>query len=243
MKSNLTFRDGIKEGLPIGIGYLSASFGFGVMAVGMGIPVIKSVIIAMTNFASAGQVAGINIIAEHGTIFTVILSMFIINMRYALMGLTLTQKLDESFTTPKRLLCSAFIADEVFIMAVTKARISARYFLGLALIPYLSWGLGTLLGAVAGELLPQSVCSALGIAIYGMFIAVIIPPIRKFKGVLIAIAIAATLSCIIRYVPLFSFISGGFSVIICAVAAAVIAALVKPIFEDVAEENQEDKAQ
>lgn len=235
----LSFKQGLADGFPIGIGYLSVAFGFGVMATGMGFNALKSVIIAMTNVASAGQVAGITIIAAKGAIIEIVLSMLVINLRYSLMALSLTQKLDKSFNTPMRAFCAMFITDEIFAVASSKPQINTKYFLGLALMPYFSWSFGTLLGAVAGQLLPPSVCSALGIAIYGMFIAIIIPPARQYKGVLFTVALAAALSCILKYVPLFSFISDGFSIIICALAAAAFAAKLFPPFVDAPDSKNE----
>ena len=235
MIRELNFKDGILDGLPIGLGYLSVSFGFGVMAKSMGFSVLQSVIISGTNLASAGQVAGITIISACGTLVEIILAMLVINLRYSLMALTLTQKLDSSFNTPMRALCAVFITDEIFAVSSSKPRINTKYFLGLALLPYIGWTGGTLLGAVAGEILPSSISSALGIAIYGMFIAIFVPPARKFSGALIAVIIASLLSCIIKYTPFLSFISDGFSIIICAVVAAAAAAKLKPIFADVEE--------
>lgn len=233
----LTYKNGLTDGLPIGIGYLSVSFGFGVMAKSMGFSVIESVIIAGTNLASAGQVAGITIITACGTLFEIILAMLVINLRYSLMALTLTQKLDKSFTTPMRVFCSTFITDEIFAVSSAKPHINTKYFLGLATLPYLGWTGGTLLGAAAGSIMPKSLAAAMGIAIYGMFIAIFVPPARKFTGALIAVLVASILSCIIKYVPFLSFISDGFSIIICAVVAAGVAAKLKPIFEDVPEND------
>lgn len=229
MSTNLSFKQGVKDGLPIGLGYLSVSFGFGVMAISTGFASYQAVIIAMTNLASAGQVAGITIIAACGTLAEMILAQLVINMRYSLMAISLTQKLDSSFTTPRRMLCSMFITDEIFAVASSRDRINSSYFLGLALLPYIGWASGTLLGAVAGELLPASLTSALGIAIYGMFIAICIPPARKSMGVVTAVALSAAFACVIKYVPQLSFISDGFAIIICATAAAAVAAIVRPI--------------
>lgn len=236
--NDLTFKDGLGDGLPIGIGYLSVSFGFGVMAKSAGFSILQSVIIAGTNLASAGQVAGITIIAACGTLLEIILAMIVVNLRYSLMAVSLTQKVDKTFTVPMRVLCSMFITDEIFAVASSKKRINTHYFLGLAAFPYLGWTGGTLIGALAGEILPGRLSAALGIAIYGMFIAIIVPPARKYFGALLAVIISVVLSCIFKFVPFFSWLSDGFSIIICAIVSAGICAKVSPIFRDVPEDEQ-----
>ncbi|MBO4252037.1 MAG: AzlC family ABC transporter permease [Clostridia bacterium] len=231
--NTLTFKMGLKNGLPIALGYLSVSFAFGVKASLLGIPVWFSALISMTNLTSAGQLAGITVIAALGTISEMLLTQLVINSRYFLMGISLSQKYDESFTTGKRLFLSAFITDEIFAVAISeRGNINARYFLGLALLPYIGWAAGTIFGAIAGNILPQSVQSALGIALYAMFIAIIVPPATKKISVLFVVMLAAAISCAFFYIPfLRETISAGFGVVICAVIAALVAAWLFPIKE------------
>ena len=128
------------------------------------------------------------------------------------------------------MLLSFSITDEIFAVASTKQhKVGTRYFAGLATAPYLGWALGTLLGALAGTLLPDIIRNCLGLMLYGMFIAIIIPPARRERGVLFAVCAAVGLSCIFYYVPFFDFLSGGFALIISAVAAAALAALLFPV--------------
>lgn len=231
-KKELTFRNGIIDGIPIGLGYLSVSFGFGIMAVNIGLTILQALSISVTNVTSAGQVAGLTIISAGGTLLEMALTQLIINLRYSLMGISLTQKLDGSFNTFHRLITSFCITDEIFAVASTKGKkITPRYMYGLILIPFIGWSAGTFLGAAAGNILPASVCSALGIAIYGMFVAIIIPPACENRGVLISVILAVTLSCIIYYTPVLNFISSGFSIIICAVLASAISAYLRPVEE------------
>ncbi|MBQ8781293.1 MAG: AzlC family ABC transporter permease [Oscillospiraceae bacterium] len=234
VKSNsLSFSEGFKDGIPIGLGYLSVSFGFGIMAVSNGLPVLAAVLTSMTNLTSAGQVAGIGIIAAGGTLLEMILAQLIINMRYALMSISLSQKLDGSFTTLHRFLASFGITDEIFAVASGKGReISNKYMYGLILFPFIGWSTGTFLGAIAGEVLPESIKAALGIAIYGMFIAIFIPPARKSVGVLTVVAVSAGLSCCFKYIPVLSGVSGGFVIIICALAASAAGAMLFPVKEE-----------
>ena len=122
------------------------------------------------------------------------------------------------------------ITDEIFAVAFSKRKkVGVNYFLGLGFIPYVGWAAGTLLGALAGTLLPETVRGCLGLMLYGMFIAIIIPPARRERGVLFAVCLAVTLSCVFYFAPLFSFLSGGLSLIISAVAAAAVAALLFPV--------------
>ena len=229
-KQIYTFREGLSDGVPIGLGYLSVSFGFGIAVVAAGLSPLIALLISMSNETSAGQKAGLDIIIAQGGIIEMILTQFIINLRYSLMGISLSQRLDASFTTPWRMLLSFSITDEIFAVASTKQhKVGTRYFAGLSTAPYLGWALGTLLGALAGTLLPDVIRNCLGLMLYGMFIAIIIPPARRERGVLFAVCVAVGLSCIFYYVPLFGFLSGGFALIISAVAAAALAALLFPV--------------
>lgn len=234
MKGNIMdFKRGIKDGMPIAVGYLSVSFGFGLMVVSEGFSVLVAAIISMTNLTSAGQVAGLAVIAASGTYAEIALTQLIINLRYALMSISLSQKLDKSFTTFHRFTTAFGITDEIFAVASSKpVDINRNYMYGLITMPFIGWTGGTIMGAVAGNILPTDLKAALGIAIYGMFLAIILPVARESKGVLVAVVIAAAISCIIRFVPVFDFITSGFSIIICAVIAAGIAAVFFPVKEE-----------
>ncbi len=220
---------GLGKGLPIALGYLSVSFGFGITAVAKGIKPLETILISLTNLTSAGQVAGVAVIAACGTIIEMILTQLIINIRYCLMGLALTQKLDGSFTTFHRLVASFGITDEVFGVAASEnGLIGRRFMYGLITLPYIGWALGTTLGVYAQNILPASVCAALGIAIYSMFMAIIIPPSGDDKGVLWTVLIASVMSCGFYYLPVLSRLSQGFAIIICGFAAAGVMAYIAP---------------
>lgn len=227
------FSCGLKDGIPIALGYLSVSFGFGITAVNGGLSPLTAVIISLTNLTSAGQVAGVEVILALGTLIEMALTQLTINIRYSLMSISLSQKLDKSFTLPHRLITAFGITDEVFGVASSKKEpIKPIYMYGLILLPFIGWTLGTTLGAVAGNILPESVNKALGIAIYGMFVAIVLPPAKREKGVLVASLISIAVSLGLAFIPLFSFITSGFAIIISAVAAAIIAAVLFPIKEE-----------
>ncbi len=232
-KQPLKFNEGVKDGLPIGLGYLSVSFAFGVTATSIGIPYFLSVLISMTNLTSAGQLAGISVIASAGTFVEIILTQLVINARYFLMGLSLTQKTDDNFKFRHRVFCAFGITDEIFGVASSKkGLISKQYFTGLILLPYIGWAVGTLLGSVAGNLLTEELIIALGVGLYAMFMAIIVPPAKTEKGVLFAVCLSAAFSCILYYVPVINTISTGFKYIVSALLSAVITAFIFPVKEN-----------
>ncbi len=229
MKSQFT--KGIIHGIPICLGYLSVSFGFGIMAVRAGLTIFQAVGISVTNLTSAGQAAGVNIIAAGGSLIEMALTQLVINIRYALMGLSLSQKLDKKFNTLHRLIASFGITDEIFAVSSSQPnKVSPKYMYGLISVSFLGWTLGTFLGAAAGQLLPEAVTSAMGIVLYGMFLAIIIPPAKKEKSVLTVVLISAGISMLFHYI--FTFISGGFAVILSAIIAAAVGALLFPVKGD-----------
>lgn len=229
MKSE--FLRGMSHGIPISLGYLSVSFGFGIKAVSAGLSVLASSLISATNLTSAGQAAGVDIIAVGGTIIEMILVQLTINIRYSLMALSLSQKLDRKFTLLHRLIASYGITDEIFaVCSAQKNKLTPAYMYGMILISAFGWITGTALGAAAGQLLPESISSALGIVLYGMFIAIIVPPCRKQRSVLLVVISAAVVSILFRYV--LTAVSAGFAVIISAVIASVIGAVLFPVGEE-----------
>lgn len=227
------FFRGMKDGIPICLGYVSVSFTFGMMATEGGLPVWVASLISMTNFTSAGQFAGTELILSGGLYIEIAVTTFIINIRYMLMSLSLSQRIDPRMPVWQRALLSFGNTDEVFAVAMQqKGSIGAAYLAGLILTPYLGWFAGTLAGGVATGLLPASVQSALSIAIYGMFIAIIIPPSRKVRSIAFTVAAAMLLSCVLRWTPVLNRLSSGWAIIICAVIASAFAALRYPVAEE-----------
>lgn len=231
MENLLTFKKGIKDGVPIALGYFAVSFAFGVSVVSQGLPALVAVLMSMTNMTSAGQFAGSAVMVVFGTLFEIVLTQVVINARYFLMGITLSQRLSEKFTLKDRLLCSFGITDEIFAVAVTqKQLINKKYFMGLMLLPWAGWSVGTLLGALAGNLLPEILLLSLGIALYGMFIAIVVPAgLADFK-IFIVSGISILLSCLFYYLPYLRLNVGeGTAYIICALSASIIGAIFFPV--------------
>ncbi len=228
------FIRGLTDGIPICLGYLSVSFAFGIFCVNSGLTLWQAVLISMTNVTSAGQLAGVPIMLSGGSLLEMATSQLVINLRYALMSVSLSQKLDRDVKPRHRAFIAFVNTDEVFAVASSqKGAVSRFYMYGLMLTPYLGWSLGTLLGGIAGDILPTMLSSALGIAIYGMFVAIVVPEAKKSRPTALCVLVAIFLSCLFHGVPGLCEIPEGFIIIICAVAASALMAWLRPIEPEV----------
>ncbi len=224
------YRTGVSGGVPVGLGYFSVSFGFGAMAVSQGIKVLDAVLISATNLTSAGQFAGLTLMVASAGLWEMVLTMLVINSRYALMSLALSQRMGEGFGLLPRLPVAFFNTDEIFALAMDrKAPLTLPFLMGLGTLPILGWTGGTLCGALAGSVLPPSFQAALGVMLYGMFIAIVVPPAKKEREILAAVVLALGFSCLFAWVPALKAVSAGISIVICTVAAAAVCALLFPI--------------
>ena len=224
---------GLRDGIPIAAGYFSVSFTFGMLAVQDGMSPFHAVLISLLNLTSAGQFAGLTVIVSGASLLEMALTQLVINIRYALMSVSLSQKLDSSVKTFQRMLIAYGNTDEIFAVASSKpGSVGSRYMYGLTFLPVLGWVGGTLTGAVASTLLPAAVISALGVALYGMFIAIVVPVAKESREVLIVVGVALVFSTAFFYLPVLQEISSGFTIIICTVAAAGIGAVLFPVKEE-----------
>ena len=231
------YRVGVSRGLPVGMGYFSVSFGFGAMAVAQGVGAAKATLISATNLTSAGQFAGLTLIVAAATLWEMVLTMLVINSRYSLMSLALSQRMGEKIGVLPRLLIAFFNTDEIFALAMAReVPLTVPFLLGLGTLPIVGWTMGTLSGAMAGSVLPENIRAALGVMLYGMFIAIVVPPAKKERNILIAVLLAMVLSSLFSWVPALQKVSAGISIVICTVAAAVICAWLFPIKEEEASE-------
>lgn len=227
------FRQGLKDGIPIALGYFSVSFSFGILALAGGLSIFQAGLTSITNLTSAGQFAGLQVIIAGGTLLEMVMTQFIINLRYALMSLSLSQKLSPEMAFWQKLIVAFGNTDEIFAVAMGRQKsLTFPYMVGLQILPIIGWTLGTVVGAAAGSILPAAVNSALSVALYGMFIAIVIPAAKKARPVLIVVLLAMVMSGILYYVPVFSGISSGMSIIICTVAASVLGAALFPVKEE-----------
>lgn len=231
--SRMEYYDGIKKGMPITLGYIPVSFTFGLMAVNGGLPAWMAIFISMSNLTSAGQFAGTSLIINNGSLFEVALTTFVINIRYMLMSLSISQKISPDMKRPLRSIIAFGITDETFtIAAMEDKEITFPFMLGLETGPYLGWAIGTTLGAVSCSFLPEVLQSSMGIALYAMFIALVIPESKKSKAVLKVTLIGVMISCIFTWAPLFNKISGGWRIIIATVIASSVGAIFFPREDD-----------
>jgi len=227
------YRTGVSRGLPVGLGYFSVSFGFGAMAVAQGVSAAKATLISATNLTSAGQFAGLTLIVAAATLWEMVLTMLVINSRYSLMSLALSQRMGERIGILPRLLIAFFNTDEIFALAMAReVPLTVSFLLGLGTLPILGWTSGTLCGALAGSVLPSDIRAALGVMLYGMFIAIVVPPARRERNIFIAVVLALVFSCLFAWVPALKNVTAGISIVICTVAAAAICAWLFPVAEE-----------
>lgn len=238
MNNFTLFKKGLKNGLPIFLGYLAVSFTFGIQAKSMGITSWQAVLISATNLTSAGQFAALTVIATQASYIEMALTQLVINLRYCLMSSSLSQRFDPKMNPIHRFLVSFGVTDEIFGVssAYPKENVPPAYCYGLIAASWPGWVLGTALGAISGDILPASVLSALGVALYGMFIAIIVPPAKKNKVLLGIVTISMLLSLLFAVTPVLKEISSGFRVIILTLVIAGVAAWLFPVNEEVHDE-------
>ena len=238
---SLNYKTGFRDGLPVGIGYFAISFAFGLMASGYGFPVIESVMISAFCLTSAGQLASLPIIGALGAYTELALTQFLINLRYSLMSISLSQRFDREIKTKDKLYLAFALTDEIFAVAICKGqRLTKKYLLSLLALPYIGWVLGTLSGAIAGNILPDLLVKALSVSMYAMFIAILVPVIKISKPILACVLSSISLSCLFKYVPVLSKVPSGFVIIIIALAVCIPLALLAPIKDDIDEEESAD---
>ena len=227
------YTTGIRRGLPVGVGYFSVSFGFGAMAAAQGIRALDATLISLTNLTSAGQFAGLTLMVAGATLWEVILTQIVINSRYALMSLALSQRMGSRIGVLPRLAIAFFNTDEIFALAMAEREpLTVQFLMGLGLTPILGWTAGTLCGALAGSVLPLSIRTALGVMLYGMFIAIVVPPAKADTRVLTAVIMALVLSCLFKWLPLLAGVSAGIAIVCCTVITAALCAWLFPIDEE-----------
>lgn len=231
------FMRGLHDGVPIALGYFAVSFTFGMMAVSGGLSVWQATLISLTNLTSAGQFAGLDIMIACGSLWEMALTQLIINLRYSLMSFSLSQKLERNLAPWHRFAVAFGMTDEIFgVSASQPGRLNPFYNYGTMSVAVPGWTFGTLAGAIAGNIMPGFLASALSVAIYGMFLAVIIPPAKKHRAVLKVVVGAMAVSTLFACTPVLNKVSSGFVIIITTLAVAGMAAYFCPI-EDGEEED------
>ena len=231
------FTDGLRDAVPICLGYIAVSFAFGIQAVLSGLTVFEASLLSLLNVTSAGQFAGLGVMTAGGSYIELAAVQLVINLRYALMSAAISQKLDSRVGLGHRMGIAYGMTDEIFgISAARKGKLSPFYSYGAILISVFGWVLGTFLGAYSGQILPGRLISALGIALYGMFIAIVVPVVKEDRNILIAVLAGIALSTVFYFAPVLKDISGGMRIIIVTVLIAGAAAF---IFPDIPEDDRE----
>ena len=225
------FKDGCRDAVPICLGYIAVSFAFGIEASKIGMSTFQAAVTSLLNVTSAGQFSALEIIARNGSFVELAILQLIINLRYMLMSCALSQKLDPKVSTLHRMGISYGVTDEIFGLSVLKkGTLYPMYSYGLIVTSVFGWVLGTTMGAFSGQLMPARLISCLGLAIYGMFIAIIIPDTRTSKAVMAVILAAMGMSLIFNKVAVIADnISSGFRIIIITIVVAATAALMSPV--------------
>lgn len=226
------FVKGMRHGVPIGLGYFAVAFTLGITAKNIGMTPFQSALMSFTMHASAGEFAAMTVIAAGSGYVEMAITQLVINLRYLLMSCALSQKVSEKLWFPHRFFVSYYITDEIFgISSTVDGHLNPFYNYGAASVASPGWVLGTLLGALVGNILPANVASAMNVALYGMFIAIIIPPARKHKVIAAIVIISMLASGVFTLLSDVIPLSSGMRILILTVVIAGIAAFVHPVEE------------
>lgn len=236
MNNKTNFKDyliGMRLSIPVFVGYFSVSFGFGALAVTRGLSALQAVLISITTLAGAGQFAGLAVISAGAPLIDMIITQLVINSRYSLMSLALSQKMGTRIGFFPRIFIAFHNTDEIFALAMEYDKpLTVPFMMGLGILPIIGWTSGTFFGAVAGTFMPQSVRTALGVALYGMFVAIVVPQAKKSKPLLVAALISVGLACVFRWTPYLKNVTEGIAIVICAIIASAVCAVLFPISEE-----------
>lgn len=231
------FEKGLKDGIPISLGYLAVSLALGITASNAGMTAFQATLTSLLINASAGEYVGFTAIAANAAYLEIVFLEAVANARYLLMSCSLSQKLPENTSTLKRIIAGFFITDEIFGASVSvPGKLDVWYTYGLAAAAVPGWATGTCIGVIMGDILPVNIVSALSVGLYGMFIAIFIPPAKKSRIILGLVTVSFILSYLFNSLPVFDMISSGIKIIILTVAISLAAALLFPI-----NEQEEDK--
>lgn len=247
---NRKYLRGVKDGMPIALGYVSVSFAYAVQAVGQGFPFWFPILVSATNFTGTGQFAGTNLIAAGANFGLLLATMLIINIRYTLMSLSLSQKMGSGFPLWQRAVLAFGVTDENYAVAIRQPKqLTFSYLIGLMSCSFFGWVGGTALGAGLSSLLAtvltsevgatyyQLLMSALNIALYAMFVAIIIPPARDDKSILLLVILSVGASCLFYFIPVLANLPAGLEIILCSIFCTAVLAFLFPKKEETSAEN------
>ena len=234
MKTNfIANTQGLRDGIPIGLGYLAVSFSLGIVARNVGLTAFEGFLASLVTIASAGEYAAFTLIGEAGSYLSMALVIFVANCRYLLMSCALSQKLSPGERLPHRVGVGAFVTDEIFSAGISRfGYLNPYYTYGLATVSVPPWAVGTSLGIIAGNLLPEKIVLALGVALYGMFIKATVPAIKESKVIAGVILISYAVSLAGELIPFTAAMSAGVRIAVFTIIIAAAAALLFPVKEE-----------
>lgn len=228
------FLEGIRDGIPICLGYFAVAFSLGIAMRSANLSAIDGFLFSALNLASAGEYAGVQVILSHGSYLEIAFVTLIANMRYLLMSASLSQRFSSDTSLFHRLIVGYGITDEIFGITINrKGYIEPSYNYGAIIVSMPGWAIGTSLGIIAGNILPDRIVSALSVALFGMFLAIIIPKAKSDKVVFALVIISFLASFIFNYIKILNNISSGTKVILLTVIISLLAAYFKPIKSEV----------
>ena len=228
-RTHSTFLDGLRDSIPIAIIYFIVSFTLGVTIAKYTLPAWYAALFSAINFTSVGEATGLKMIVEGTNLGLIGLAVFIVNLRYILTGISLSQRL-EPMSKLKRAILGIFITDEMYALVAHNSKITFNYYMGLCPIPYVCWTLGTAVGALTDAFLPPRLQAAMGIALFCMFIGLVIPPAKRDKRLFFTIGLSAAISCLFYFIPVLrAHVAFGIRLVISAIIAAAVTALVFPV--------------
>lgn len=235
-------KKGLKDGFPIGLGYLPLAFTLGMNATTGGFNLLASVVMSALSFTGVGQMTTMDLMSKHSTYFGLFVALLVINLRNIVLSLSLAQRMNNKVGFFKRLIISMGNTDEIFALTIRyKGEIPANYFLGVMTLPYAAWIIGVLVGSIASSLVPQSICTAMGMALYAMLIAAVVPACKESKPILYTAALSGVLSCILQWIPsIKEALKASGIIVVGSLISAIIVAILFPVKSTSEEETVDE---
>ena len=235
------WQNGLRDGFPLGIAYFAVSFAFGIYAAKNNISIFDSFLISLTNLTSAGQFAGVDMIFKGVSYFEIAITEVVLNIRYLIMSCSLSQKYDSDLPLVHRSITAFAITDEIFgVVCCQKGKVSPFYTYGIMFMTIPTWCLGTVCGCFSGTLLSKSLISALGIMVYALYFAIIVPITKKDKTIRNVCIATIFTTCTLTFAPYFKNWSSGMRILLITVVISSIAAILKPVKDDIATTTEKE---
>lgn len=230
MNKGMEFKRGLKAAIPIGLGYVPIAIAFGILSKASDIPNNISMMLSMIVYAGASQFVGVNMIAMGATAMEIVITTFILNFRHFLMSASLSQRVDERTSKRFLSLLAYGVTDETFSLAsmMGEEKLSPYFLLGINTMAFFSWNAGTCLGLLLGTALPDTLQNSMGIAIYCMFIGLLLPAMKKSRPILLVATMSMLMHALLKWLPVFAKLSSGMTIIVATIVAAAMGVVFFP---------------